>query len=37
MIFGLPTASFWLLIGIPSIMLAFLLFECWRIWTGRKD
>ena len=37
MILGLPTESFWLLLGIPSIMLAVLLFECWRIWTGRKD
>ena len=37
MILGLPTLSFWLLLGIPGIMLAILLLDCWRIWTGRKD
>ena len=37
MILGLPTLSFWLLIGIPAIMLVVMLFDCWRIWTGRKE
>jgi len=37
MILGLPVASFWLLIGIPGLMLVYLLFDCWRIMTGRKD
>lgn len=37
MIFGLPTLSFWLLLGIPAIVLAFLLYDSWRVMTGRKD
>ena len=37
MILGLTTLSFWLLIGIPAIMLVVMLFDCWRIWTGRKE
>ncbi len=36
MIFGLPVSSFWMLIGIPSIILLVMLFDCWRIMTGRK-
>ena len=36
MILSLPTLSFWLLIGIPSILLVVMLFDCWRIMTGRK-
>lgn len=37
MILGLPAASFWLLLGIPLIVLLVMLFDCWRIYTGRKD
>lgn len=37
MILGLPTLSFWLLIGVPAIILAVMLFDCWRIMTGKKD
>jgi len=37
MILGLPTLSFWLLLGIPAIILLFLLYDCWRILTKRKD
>lgn len=37
MIFGLPTLSFWLLLGIPFLILAVMLYDVWRIHTGRKD
>jgi len=37
MIFGLPTLSFWLLLGIPAIILLIMLYDCWRILTKRKD
>ena len=37
MILGLPTLSFWLLIGIPAIVLVVMLIDCWRIMTGRKN
>ncbi len=37
MILGLPTLSFWLFLGIPAIVLLAMLFDCWRILTGRKD
>lgn len=37
MIAGLPAISFWLLIGIPTIILVVMLFDCWRIMTKRKD
>ncbi len=36
MILGLPFSSVWMLIGIPSIILLVMLFDCWRIMTGRK-
>jgi len=36
MIFGLPTLSFWMFIGIPAIILIIMFFDCWRIMTGRK-
>ncbi len=36
MILGLPTLSFVLLLGIPFLMLLVLLFDVWRIKTGRK-
>jgi hypothetical protein len=36
MILGLPTLSFWLLIGVPAILLVVMLFDSWRIMTGRK-
>ena len=36
MILGLPAASFALLIGIPVLMLLVMLFDVWRIYTGRK-
>ncbi len=36
MIIGLPVSSFWMLIGIPFIILLVMLFDCWRIMTGRK-
>jgi len=29
--------SFWMLIGIPAIILLVMLYDCWRIMTGRKD
>lgn len=37
MILGLPIMSFWMLIGIPAIILLVMLYDCWRIMTGRKD
>ena len=37
MIIGLPTISFWLLLGVPGIILLYMLFDCWRIMTGRKE
>jgi len=37
MIIGLPAISFWLLLGLPGLILLILLFDCWRIVTGRKD
>jgi len=37
MIIGLPTLSFWLLLGIPGIILLLMLYDCWRVLTGRKD
>jgi len=37
MILGLPTFSFWLLLGIPTIILLYMLYDCWRILTKRKD
>ncbi len=37
MILGLPTLSFWLLLGIPAFILLFMLYDCWRILTKRKD
>ena len=37
MILGLPTFSFWLLLGIPAIILLYMLYDCWRILTQRKD
>lgn len=37
MILGLPTLSFWLLLGIPGVMLVFMLYDCWRILSRRKD
>ncbi len=37
MILGLPADSFWLLLGIPTIMLLYMLYDCWRIMTKRKD
>jgi hypothetical protein len=37
MILGLPTLSFVLLLGIPILMLLVMLFDVWRIRTGRKN
>ena len=37
MILGLPVLSFWLLLGIPALILVVMLYDCWRILTGRKD
>jgi hypothetical protein len=37
MILGLPTLSFVLLLGIPFLMLLVMLFDVWRIKTGRKN
>ncbi len=37
MILGLPAGSFWLLLGIPTIILVIMLVDCWRIMTQRKD
>jgi len=37
MILGLPTMSFVLLLGIPFLMLLVMLFDVWRIKTGRKN
>ena len=37
MILGLPIVSFWMLIGIPAIILLVMLYDCWRIMSGRKD
>lgn len=36
MILGLPTISFFMLIGIPAVILAIMLYDSWRIMTGRK-
>jgi hypothetical protein len=37
MILGLPTLSFWLLLGIPFLLLFVMLIDVWRIKTGRKE
>ena len=37
MILGLPTLSFVMLLGIPFLMLLVMLFDVWRIKTGRKN
>ncbi len=37
MILGLPIVSFWLLLGIPGIIMLVMLYDCWRILTRRKD
>jgi hypothetical protein len=37
MIMGLPTLSFVLLLGIPFLMLLVMLFDAWRVKTGRKN
>lgn len=37
MILSLPSLSFWLLLGIPTIMMLYMLYDCWRILTRRKD
>ena len=37
MILGLPTLSFVLLLGVPFLMLLVMLFDVWRIKTGRKN
>jgi hypothetical protein len=37
MILGLPTLSFVLLLGVPILMLLVMLFDVWRIKTGRKN
>jgi len=37
MILGLPTLSFFLLLGIPFLILLVMLYDVWRIKTGRKD
>lgn len=37
MILSLPIDTFWLFLGIPSIVLAVMLIDCWRIMTKRKD
>ena len=36
MILGLPTISFLILIGIPAAIVAVMLYDSWRIMTGRK-
>jgi len=37
MILGLPTLSFFLLLGIPFLILLIMLYDVWRIKTGRKE
>lgn len=37
MILGLPTLSFLLLLGVPGMLLVFLLYDAWRIYKGNKD
>ena len=37
MILGLPTLSFVIFLGLPLLLLLVMLFDCWRIMTGRKD
>ena len=37
MIIGLPIESFLLLLALPSAILLYLFFDCWRIYTGRKE
>ena len=36
MILGLPVMSFWLLLGIPAVILVIMLYHCWQIMTGRR-
>ena len=37
MILGLPIVSFLMLIGIPALILLVMLYDCWRLMTGRKE
>ena len=37
MILGLPLLSFVMFLGLPALLLLVMLFDCWRIMTGRKD
>ncbi len=37
MIIGLPTLSFLLFLAIPAIIMLVMLYDCWRIITGRKE
>jgi hypothetical protein len=37
MILGLPILSFVIFLGLPLLLLLVMLFDCWRIMTGRKD
>jgi hypothetical protein len=36
-IFGLPIASFIVLIGIPTLVVIYQFYYCWQVYTGRRD
>jgi hypothetical protein len=36
-ILGLPFSSFCVLIVIPAVIVAYQLYYCWQVYTGRRD
>jgi hypothetical protein len=36
-IIGLPLSSFFVLIVIPALIVAYQFYYCWQVYTGRKD
>ena len=36
-IIGLPLPSFFVLIVVPAIIVAYQFYYCWQVYTGRRD
>jgi hypothetical protein len=36
-VFGLPLASFLVLIVVPGIVVLYQFYYCWQVYTGRRD
>jgi len=36
-ILGLPLSSFFVLIVVPAVVVAYQFYYCWQIYTGRRD